>query len=143
MAKTKTGTKSKTGKVKIPKQIGGMKVPKELRKKGEALIEKASTPQGREAITAGLAMAATVAVAAIERQRTKQTAAPAAEAKSETAAPTAAAPSAAEATASRAAAAEDGPQKPGMSGMQSPQAVADAIGQAAEMMLGRFFSKKV
>lgn len=117
MAKTKKAGTGKTGK--LPKQIGGIKIPKDLRKKGDALIEKANTPQGREAITAGLAMAATLAVAAIDRQRAKK----APEAKS---AETEAKPGAA----------------PGTPGVQNPQAVADAIGQAAEMMLGRFFGKK-
>ena len=46
---------SKQGK--IPKTIGGMKLPKELRKSGEKLIARAQTPQGRQVIAAGLAMA--------------------------------------------------------------------------------------
>ncbi|WP_334655875.1 hypothetical protein [Sphingomonas panaciterrae] len=53
---------------RIPKEIGGIKVPKEARRAGEALIEKASTPAGRQAIASGLAMAATAAAAVAARQ---------------------------------------------------------------------------
>ena len=55
----KAGTK-KTGR--IPKQIAGVKLSKQFRKSGEKLIEKAQTPQGRQVIAAGLAMA-TAAIA--------------------------------------------------------------------------------
>ncbi len=47
---------------RIPKQIGGVKLSKRFRKSGEKLIEQAQTPQGRQVIAAGLAMA-TAAVA--------------------------------------------------------------------------------
>ena len=60
-------TKDKKG-FRIPKEIGGIKVPKEARRAGEALIEKASTPAGRQAIASGLAMAATAAAAVAARQ---------------------------------------------------------------------------
>lgn len=105
--------KKTKAKFKMPKDIGGFKVPKDLRKTGEAIIEKANSPEGRQVIAAGLAMATTAAVAAMERQKAKKPAEP-----------------------------EPAAQKPGDPGTQSPQAVADAIGQAAEMMLGRFFGKK-
>lgn len=107
--------KAKKNKVRIPKEIGGFAVPKDLRKAGDRLIEKVNTPQGREVMTAGLAMAATAAVAALERQKAK---------KAEAAKP------------------EPATAKAGDGEVQSPQAVADAIGQAAEMMIGRFFGKK-
>ncbi|MHA6724167.1 hypothetical protein [Sphingomonas sp. RS2018] len=56
--------KDKAGK-RIPKTIGGLKIPKELRKSGEALIATATSPQGRKMIGAGLAMvAATIATKA-------------------------------------------------------------------------------
>jgi hypothetical protein len=53
--KDKSGKGVKSGK--IPKTIGGVKLSKGLRKSGEALIAKAQTPQGRQVIAAGLAMA--------------------------------------------------------------------------------------
>lgn len=49
--------------VKIPKTVGGVKVPKKLRKKGKKLIAKANSPEGREAIAAGLAIAGSVIAA--------------------------------------------------------------------------------
>lgn len=53
---------------RIPKEIGGIKVPKEARRAGEALIEKASSPAGRQMLASGLAMAATAAAAVAARQ---------------------------------------------------------------------------
>lgn len=53
---------------RIPKEIGGVKVPKEARRAGEALIEKASSPAGRQMLASGLAMAATAAAAVAARQ---------------------------------------------------------------------------
>lgn len=46
---------------KIPKKVGGIKIPKKLRKSGEKLIEKAQSPQGQQVIASGLAIAAAVA----------------------------------------------------------------------------------
>ena len=43
---------------KLPKEIAGVKVPKALRKQGEALIAHAQGPAGRELMAAGLAVAA-------------------------------------------------------------------------------------
>lgn len=48
--------------VKIPKEIAGVKLPKDLRKKGEAIIEAAQSPVGREVILSGLAALASAAV---------------------------------------------------------------------------------
>jgi hypothetical protein len=59
--------KAAKGGPKIPKEIGGVKLPKELRRKGEALIAKAATPEGRAAIAKGLTVAATLATLAVER----------------------------------------------------------------------------
>ena len=63
--KDKVETAGKGGAKKpgrIPKQIGGVKLSKRFRKSGEKLIEQAQTPQGRQVIAAGLAVA-TAAVA--------------------------------------------------------------------------------
>lgn len=40
---------------KIPKQVGGIKIPKELRKTGDALIATARSAAGRELLMAGAA----------------------------------------------------------------------------------------
>ena len=66
---------AKTKKAKIPKRIGGVKLPKELRKTGEAILDKANSPQGREMLAAGLTMAAAAATAAVARSRATSTAA--------------------------------------------------------------------
>ncbi len=66
MAK-KDGKKGK----RIPKRIGGMKIPKELRQAGEALLDKANSPAGREIIASGLTMAAAAASAAAIKHRMK------------------------------------------------------------------------
>lgn len=47
---------------KIPKEIAGIKVPKKLRKKGEAIIEAAQSPLGREVMLSGFAALASAAV---------------------------------------------------------------------------------
>lgn len=49
--------------MKIPKEIAGIKVPKKLRKKGEAIIDAAQSPIGREVMLSGLAAFASAAVA--------------------------------------------------------------------------------
>lgn len=58
--------KNKKG-FRIPKEIGGIKVPKGARRAGEALIDKANSPEGRQMLMSGLAMAATAAAAAAAR----------------------------------------------------------------------------
>ena len=60
---------AKTKKTKIPKRIAGVKLPKDLRRKGEAILEKANSPAGREMLAAGLTMAAAAATAAVARSR--------------------------------------------------------------------------
>jgi hypothetical protein len=57
---------------RIPKEIGGIKVPKEARRVGQALIEKAASPEGRQVLASGLAMAATAAAAVAARQARDQ-----------------------------------------------------------------------
>ncbi|BCA64099.1 hypothetical protein HMP09_3333 [Sphingomonas sp. HMP9] len=145
MAKAKT--------IKIPKTIGGVKLPKELRKTGNALLEKANSPEGRQVIASGMAMFATAAMAA----RSQAAKAPAPE-PAAAPAPAPAAPSAADATAdakaapspaadaARGAAAGNGPKACGELGTQNPQnidQVLDAIGTAAEAALKRVFGGKL
>jgi len=66
MAK-KDGKKGK----RIPKKIGGLKIPKELRRAGEELLDKANSTMGREIIASGLTMAAAAASAAAMKHRMK------------------------------------------------------------------------
>lgn len=62
--------KAKAGK--LPKEVLGVKVPKELRKAGERLIEQAQGPAGRQAIAGALtAVAGAVATAALSRDAAK------------------------------------------------------------------------
>ena len=67
MAKTK-----KPGK--LPKSLGGVKIPKELRKGGEKLLAKAQTPEGRAAIAKGAAMVAGVAATMAQAAAAKKSA---------------------------------------------------------------------
>jgi hypothetical protein len=50
-------------KPKLKKTIAGIKVPKELRKKGAELLETASSPGGRELIATGIVALAGLAAA--------------------------------------------------------------------------------
>lgn len=52
---------------KIPKHIAGFKLPKELRKTGEALIAQAKSPAGQAVLAKGLTMAAGFANMAVAR----------------------------------------------------------------------------
>jgi hypothetical protein len=56
---------------RIPKTIGGVKLPKELRRAGEKIIDHAITtansPQGKAMIATGLSMAAAAAMKAAEK----------------------------------------------------------------------------
>lgn len=51
--KTKGRKKGRPGK--LPKRVAGVKIPKELRKTGEALLATAASTMGREMLTAGVA----------------------------------------------------------------------------------------
>jgi len=53
---------------KLPKTIGGMKIPKKARKQGGELLAKINTPVGRELLAAGL-VAAGAAMARREETR--------------------------------------------------------------------------
>lgn len=54
---------------KLPKKIGGIKIPKKLRKSGGKLIEAANTPAGRELLAAGLVAAGTALAKAQQKKR--------------------------------------------------------------------------
>ncbi|WP_058756730.1 hypothetical protein [Sphingomonas endophytica] len=54
----------KKKKGKLPRHVLGVKVPKELRKAGERLIEQAQAPAGRQAIAGALTAVAGAAVSA-------------------------------------------------------------------------------
>lgn len=101
----------------LPKRIAGVKIPKELRRKGDALIEKANSPAGREAIAAGLTMAAAAASAAVAKRAAAKPA-PAEEQPAPGAAPS------------------------GTTKAPDPQAIAAAVSQAAEAVLGKFFAAR-
>lgn len=124
MAKDK---KRKTAK--LPKEVMGIKLPREVREVGGALLEKANSPQGREMLAAGLTMAAAAASAAVAKGAARRDAAR--PTPSEGGAP-------------------DGPPAPptpptppqGTHMQPDPQAIAEAVGKAAEAMLGRLFGGK-
>jgi hypothetical protein len=120
----------KTKKAKLPKEVMGVKLPKEVREIGGALLEKAQSPQGREMLAAGLTMAAAAVTAAVAKGRAKREAASAPEAPEAPAAPEAPNP-------------PTPPTPPQGTQMQpDPQAIAEAVGKAAEAMLGRLFGGK-
>lgn len=105
---------------RIPKEIGGIKVPKEARRAGEALIDKASSPAGRQMLASGLAMAAAAAAAAA-RQGRDHAAAPKPSATHNPDAPHAAA---------------------GNAAPIDPTRVADALGDAASAFMTSLFGRK-
>ena len=102
---------------KIPKRIGGMKLPKALRQKGEALIAKASSQEGQAAIAKGLTVAAGLATAAAERNKAK------AKPDGTGGGPDAGKPDAAHAA-------------------MDPKKAAEAVGLVAEAVLSRLFTGK-
>ncbi|WP_174278883.1 hypothetical protein [Sphingomonas bacterium] len=60
---------------RIPKRIGGVKLPKQLRKRGEALIDRVGSVEAQAAIAKGLTIAAGLANLAAERTRQAKSAA--------------------------------------------------------------------
>jgi len=62
--KTATGAsrRGKRDRIKLPKEIGGLKLPKKLRKSGEALIEAVRETAGRELLAAGMSALAAQAI---------------------------------------------------------------------------------
>ena len=95
-------------KRRIPKQVGGSKIPKQLRKKGEELLERVDTPMGREMLATGIGLAATAAAAAIARKSAKP----------------------------QAATAPDVPAKPGEPGIDPRHDLGDAIAGVAAALQG-------
>lgn len=119
--------KSKKG-FRIPKEIGGIKVPKEARRAAEALVEKANSPAVRQALASGLAMAATAAAATMAAKQSRKT--------SDTAGTASDQPHA------HADKSHCGASKPGQGGTNDPQQVADAIGQAANAFMSKMFGPR-
>jgi len=115
---------SKKKTPKLPKTIGGVKIPKELRKTGGALLAKANSPAGREMMAAGLTMAATGLAAAATAAAARQSAKPRTGAPPKPPMP------------------PSQPRQPGEPGVADPQAFADAIGDAVDAALARVFGKK-
>lgn len=106
--------------IKIPKTVAGIKVPKKLRKKGKKLIAKANSPEGREAIAAGLAIVGT-AIATKARVKAERAAAEASAHAAEAGARAAAAGERARAKVVR------HPSAPGEPGIDAAADLGDAI----------------
>lgn len=117
-------------KKRIPKTIGGVKLPKELRRAGEKIIDQAITtansPQGKAMIATGLSMAAAAAMKAAEAKAAERATSSAAEKDK-----------AAEKPAPANDARSETPRQPGTGGIDG-----DAIGQAVEQVLGRLFGRR-
>jgi hypothetical protein len=120
------GKKGAGGKGRIPKTIAGVKVPKELRKAGEKLLDEVQRPETQAKIAGALTMAAGAVAAAAAKKRAAEAMAPR--------------PS----DPPKAPHAPDAPRpgEPGTRTSPDPQAIADAVGQVAEQVLGRFFGKR-
>ena len=56
----------KDGRIRLPKRIGGVKLPKELRRGGEALIAQAQSEAGRAALLQGASVVAGIAARAVQ-----------------------------------------------------------------------------
>lgn len=138
-------------KVKLPKRIAGVKVPKDLRRTVERAIEHAQGPAGQEMIAAALSLAAASATAALVRAR-GEAVRRAAEGSRDDDAPPAApepptpprpprppVPPTAPVTGT-----PPFPPRPPMGAAAKPdaQAMAEAFGQIAEQALGRLFGGK-
>ncbi|MCP3736463.1 hypothetical protein M9979_16470 [Sphingomonas sp. RP10(2022)] len=122
----------KTKKAKLPKEVLGIRLSKEVREAGGALLEKANSPQGREMLAAGLTMAAAAATAAVAKGRAKR----------ETAAPVPPVPPVPP-TPETPPTPPEAPVPPqGTQTQPDPQAIAEAVGKAAEAMLGRLFGAR-
>lgn len=112
--------KAKAGK--LPKEILGVKLPKEARKAGDRLIEAARSDEGRRAIAGALAtVAATAAaVAAAAQRRADRPAEPAADP----------------------APPQDVAPAPGVAGTRDARPFDDVVGQVAGAMLGRLLAPR-
>lgn len=107
---------AKAKKGKLPKRVAGVKIPKPLRKRGEALIAQAQSPAGRAAIAKGAAAVASVVAVAAQAAARAAEPRPGQSGDSDTATRPATPP--------------------------RPDAVADAIGAGVEAVLGRLFPRR-
>ncbi|AXJ95629.1 MULTISPECIES: hypothetical protein [unclassified Sphingomonas] len=128
----KSGEK-KRKKTKLPKEVMGIRLPKEVREIGGAVLEKANTPQGREMLAAGLTMAAAAASAAVAKGRMKRETA---------AAGPAPAPDAARAADAAPPPPPPAPPPQGTQRDPDPTAMLAMVGTVAESVLGKLFTKK-
>ena len=117
-----------TKKTKLPKSMMGVKIPKDLRKRGERLIDAANSPEGREMVAGVMGMAA-AAMGAIAAKNAAKNAAGA-----QRAADAAPSPSPAPAP----------PNEPPHGVTREPdfQAIAETIGRNVEVALERVFGAK-
>jgi len=146
-------------KVRLPKRIAGVKVPKEMRRGVERAIEHAQSPAGQEMIAAALSMAAASATAALVRARSEAAVAAARRAagrgRDDDAPPEAPTPPTPPPTPPQpprppvppVAPVTGTPPRPprppeGAAAKPDAQAVAEAFGQIAEQALGRLFGGK-
>lgn len=135
-------------KVKLPKRVAGVKVPKELRKTAERTIaavqERVLTevqgPKGQEMIAAALALAAAGASAAVVRARAERETPPTPPAPPE--APMPPVPPVAPVPPLPPVPPQGEGSVAGAGGRPDAQAMADAFGQVAEQVLGRLFGGK-
>lgn len=111
---------AKKDKVKLPKSVAGVKIPKEWRKGAKKLVTKAQSPAGRAAIAQGVSLVAGIAAAAAAKAATQAKAAPA---------PT---PAPAKST----------PGHANDAGAPAGDAIAQAVGAGVEAVLGRLFPKR-
>ena len=115
--------KKKDKGAKIPKHIAGIKLPKDVRRKGEALIAQATSPAGQAVIAKGLTMAAGLATAAAARSQQARAARPLTPDESGEGGPSPA-PAPAPAT------------------PVDPAKIVEAVTTVANVVLGRLFSKR-
>ena len=114
-------SKKKKQGIRIPKRVGGVKVPKEWREGGEALIAQAQSPAGRAAIAKGVSVVAGLALTAAKsagRSAEVKTAAPAKAPETGTAA------------------------MGGPSPTPPADQIAQAVGAGVEAVLGRLFARR-
>ena len=149
MAKDKKAKKAekaekvgKAKKTKLPKEVMGIRLPKEVREFGGAVLEKAYPPQGREMLAAGLTMAAAAASAAVAKGRAKRDAAPTQPAPLQPAQPQPVPPE----PAAKGAVPPSPPPPPapprGTDRDPDPAAMLAMVGTVAETVLGKLFAKK-
>lgn len=121
MSKKDKGGKVKTAGTKIPKQIAGFKLPKDVRKTGEALIAQAKSPAGQAMFAKGLTMAAGFATMAAARSA-----------------------QAASASAPKPAESAEGvvPPSPAPAAPLDPAKIVETVNTVAEAVLGRLFPKR-